>query len=149
MKIKMFLILILAAFLLFGCVHVRDKALDLSKSDIKNAEATVQVAQNLLESWPVWSGAMRAGMQTSYYDLPGKALLAWSQLDAISCRQCPDKWPADLQDLYDCKELPPLTWYEFGFSMGDRVLLLTEIVLDAVKTLVPDLLKKIPFPIAL
>ena len=151
MKEKIFVGILCLTFVLGGCATIRKNALKLSASDIKNAETTVGVAKNLLESWPVWSAALKRATKPYEGKIPSDAIKAWKELDQLACIHNPSKFPQKTEvgdgiegmPTFEC-EKRELTWYEFGWSLGDRAIMLAEIVLEGIKQVAPEVLAKVP-----
>jgi hypothetical protein len=119
------IIILILAFGLIGCGTIRGSLISISEEDLKNAETTRVVAQNLLKTWKINSGFIRGSLGDRINQLPKGVVLAMEELDALA-----DK----------------TTWtdFELGYSVGVRVRLLGELVAQALKLYAPEVLKYIP-----
>jgi len=55
-------LIILMCFMLTSCAGIRKFSIEMSEEDIKNAETSRIVAKNLLSTWPINSGFIRAAL---------------------------------------------------------------------------------------
>jgi len=116
--------LILAATLAFGCSH-SGALVNLTAEDVQNAEAMKAAAENLLKTWPVYSGIMVGALGDRIKDLPQRAIVAMATLDVLASKQ---GW----------------TDYELGLSLGLRIHIAAATVTEAIKMYAPDLIDLLP-----
>jgi len=124
-------IILIMVFALSGCTMkaFRIKTVELSESDMENAETTRTVAKNLLTSWPTWSGLVSCGLGTSLKKLPIEALEAWIKLDEMAAQYKDD--PESLTDA------------QLGCSLGLRIFIFSRIVQEAIEQIAPEILSAI------
>jgi hypothetical protein len=111
--------------LLTACGGVRQSLIDMSESDMKNAEATRVIARNLLSTWKLNSGFIRGSLGEGIKELPVKAVDAIDELDALADKVDPDD-------------------FDLGYSLGLRIRMLSQVVMTALQQYAPDVLKYIP-----
>lgn len=121
-----FLVMLLIGFLMTsGCANLREEIIKVSESDIKNVAAMEEAAQNLLLTWPFYSGLIKAAFKDKLEELPAITLQAIAQLDEIA------------------KETD-LNRETLGYSLGLRVLMAKGIIREALKQYAPDILELLP-----
>ena len=120
MKKFLLLVIIFAFVALMGCTSIRQFSIQASEEDLKNAETTRIVAKNLLSTWNINYGMIMGLVD----DKIPKIYLDYMK---------------ELKDYADRKDT--LTDYELSYTLGRRVRLLSEGVIKAIKTYVPDALK--------
>ena len=135
-----FIIALLFFALLLGCQGLRKTLIDLSESDVKNIEAVNEAALNILETWPTYSGMIQGALKNQWEQLPLSVIEAINELDAIACNFKPDKYP---EGVCDSQGVTPPD-FVLGYSVGLRILMLSEIVSKALEQFAPDLLKYVP-----
>ena len=113
-----------------GCAYIQSAAKDAGQIDLKNAEATRQLARDMLSTWKLNSGAIRGALGPKLGELPAQAVEAMKELDALA-------------------EKTELTDYDLGYSLGARVRMLSSIVQETFKLFAPEILKYIPSVLAL
>jgi len=123
---KKIFILILALGLL-GCTSLQKSAIKVSEIDLKNAEASRAVAKNFLSTWKLNSGFIRGTLGDRLNQFPHEAVKAMDELDKL----------AEKTELND---------FDLGYSLGARVRLLGEIVVQAIKHYFPKILEYITLP---
>jgi len=123
------LIVAVLSVTLAGCQIGRQIAIDVSVEEVQNAEMCREVAKNYLKIWPIQSGFIRGALGSRIDELPVQAIEAMDELDDLV---------AETQDYSD---------YELGYSLGLRVRLLSEIVLQALKQYAPDVIDLLPIVI--
>lgn len=124
---KLLVLLLVSGMLLFsGCAFLRGSAIKLSEEDMRNAEAVREIAKNLMSTWLLNSGFIRGALGSRFDTLPFEAVKAITELDAFARSD---------QELND---------YGLGYSLGLRVLLLSETVKLALKQFAPEVLKLLP-----
>jgi hypothetical protein len=126
MRGVMMVAVMMSLFLVVGCGWFRKNLVELSESDLKNAEATRVVAKNLLSTWKLNSGFIRGVLGERLNELPAEIVEALDELDKL----------ADRQD--------ELSDYDLGYSVGLRVRMFGAVVVKALKTYAPEVLKYLP-----
>jgi len=111
--------IIVCMFALMGCAGAQQSIIKMSETDVQNVEAMKESACNLLKTWPFYSGLIREALADRISELPQRAVRAMDKLDKLA------------------KELKP-TDYQLGESLGARVNMLSEIVMQALKMVAPD-----------
>lgn len=124
MKIVIVLILF---FVLVGCTSLQKSAIKVNEIDLKNAEASREVAKNLLSTWKLNSGFIRGSLGDGINQFPHEAVKAMDDLDKLSEKTDPND-------------------FDLGYSLGARVRLAGEIVVQAIKHYFPKLLEYITLP---
>lgn len=119
-------ILVLIPFLL-SCTSLQKSAIKVSEIDLKNAETSREVAKNLLSTWKLNSGFIRGSLGDGINQFPHEAIQAMDKLDELSEKTDPN-------DL------------DLGYSLGARVRLAGELVVQAIKHYFPKLLEYISLP---
>lgn len=125
------LITILICVLLCGCAAMRKTATDISSEEVKNLEATRQVAKDYLTIWPMQSGLIKGALGPRMDEMPTQAIAAINELDTLS-EKLNEADPNSIKD------------YELGLSLGLRIRLLGSVVQEALKLYAPDVLDLIP-----
>ena len=135
MKQKIFIILIGIIFLagLTSCGAIRKDLIKLSESDLKNAETTRIVAQNMLKTWQINSGFIKGVMGLKMMELPAAILNAFEELDALAIKA----------------EKGKLNDFELGYSLGIRIRMLSAVVQQAINQYAPEILQYLPSLLAL
>ena len=130
MKRKIFIILIGIIFLagLTSCGAIRKDLINLSESDIKNAETTRIVAQNMLKTWQINSGFILGVLGDRINELPASVFNAFKDLNDLSLRY----------------QNGTLSDFELGYSVGIRIRILSAIVQQAIKQYAPEILQYLP-----
>ena len=123
---KIFIILISIIFLL-GCTSLQKSAIKVSEIDLKNADASREVAKNLLSTWKLNSGFIRGSLGDAINQFPHEAVKAMDELDKLS-------------------EKTEWNDFDLGYSLGARVRLAGEIIVQAIKHYFPKLLEYITLP---
>jgi len=108
-----------------SCAGMRKSAIELSLSDIKNAEAAQEVAKNLLIAWPTYSGIIKGALGERISELPFGAVQAMNELDELSAMEIHSE-------------------YELGYSLGLKTRMLTDLVIESLKLYAPDILRLLP-----
>ncbi len=109
----------------FGCSNIQKGLVSLSEQDLKNAETTRTVAKNLLSTWMLNSGFIKGALGSTITQLPNEAVKAMEELDKLAKK-------TDLDD------------YDLGYSLGVRVNILNQLVMNAIKIYAPQILQYIP-----
>lgn len=124
---KAYLIFIFIIFLssLFACTSIRKNIVSLSEQDLKNAETTRTLAKNLLLTWKLNSGFIKGALGDRINQLPLQVIKAMEELDSLAGKQ-------NLED------------FDLGYSLGLRIRLLSDLVVDALKLYAPEVLKYLP-----
>lgn len=123
-----YLILVLVLFFVVGCGAMRKGLIELSKQDVKNAEAVREAATNFLSTWLINSGFIRGALGERIEEFPAQFITAMNRLDTIAVGA-------------------PPTDYILGYSLGLRVRTLETLVQEALKAYAPDIFRLIPFPL--
>jgi uncharacterized protein YceK len=124
MKKIFILVLVLV---LVGCTSLQKSAIKVSEIDLKNAEASREVAKNLLSTWKLNSGFIRGSLGDAINQFPHEAVKAMDELDKLS-------------------EKTEWNDFDLGYSLGARVRLAGEIIVQAIKHYFPKLLEYITLP---
>ncbi len=122
MKLLKLIVMILALTFVTSCATVRQGFLEVSQEEVKNVETAREVAKNYLEIWPMQSGLIRGALGTSISEMPAVAIVAMDQLDRLASKK----------DEY--------TDLELGYSLGLRVRMMNQIVIQALRIFAPDVL---------
>ena len=112
---------------LVGCTSFQKGAIKISKVDLKNAEASRIAGKNLLSTWKLNSGFIRGALGDRLNQFPHEAVKAMDELDKL----------AEKTELND---------FDLGYSLGARVRLLGEMVVQALKHYFPKVLEYITLP---
>lgn len=112
---------------LMGCTSLQKSALKISSVDLKNAEVSRQVAKDLLSTWKLNSGFIRGSLGDGINQFPHEAIQAMDKLDELS-------------------EKTEWNDFDLGYSLGARVRLAGELVVQAIKHYFPKLLEYITLP---
>lgn len=123
---KKFFILIIA-FILIGCTSLQKSAIKVSEIDLKNAEASRIAGKNLLSTWKLNSGFIRGSLGDGINQFPHEAVKAMDELDKLS-------------------EKTEWNDFDLGYSLGARVRLAGEIIVQAIKHYFPKILEYISLP---
>jgi hypothetical protein len=123
---KKFLFLILV-FVLMGCTSLQKSAIKVGEIDLKNAEVAREVGKNLLSTWKLNSGFIRGSLGDAINQFPHEAVKAMDELDKLAAKENPDD-------------------FDLGYSLGARVRLAGEIIVQAIKHYFPKLLEYITLP---
>lgn len=116
---------------LCGCAMIRESAIKVSESEIKNAVAVREVAANYLSIWPIQSGFIKGAIGPRMDELPAQVVAAMEELDKLAEQYASD--PEGMQD------------YALGQSLGLRVRMLSSIVAEALSFYMPEALDFAPF----
>lgn len=122
---KIFILII--AFILIGCTSLQKSAIKVSEIDLKNAEASRIAGKNLLSTWKLNSGFIRGSLGDGINQFPHEAVKAMDELDKLAEKTEP-------------------TDFDIGYSLGARVRLAGELVVQAIKHYFPKLLEYITLP---
>ncbi len=121
------LVIGLMCLVLLGCATTGNQ-IDLGKWDKQNAAVTRQYAKDLLETWRLNSGFLRGAIgDETIKRLPCDCVSAWLQLDILAS--------APIEQLTD---------YQLGYSLGLRVKMLTQLVLEGIRQYAPQAMKYVP-----
>lgn len=123
---KKFFYLILTC-LLISCTSLQKSAIKVSEIDLKNAETSREVAKNLLSTWKLNSGFIRGSLGDAINQFPHEAVKAMDELDKLS-------------------EKTEWNDFDLGYSLGARVRLAGELIVQAIKHYFPKLLEYITLP---
>ena len=119
-------LIILMCFMITACAGIRKFTVEMSEEDMKNTETSRIVAKNLLSTWPINSGFIRAALgPAGLSKLPADAVLAMDELDKLASQT---SW----------------TDFELGESLGLRVRLLTDIIRATIDQYAPELISYLP-----
>jgi hypothetical protein len=110
---------------LLGCSTIHEWTKTAGELDIKNAEATKQLARDMLKTWSLNSGIIRGALGEQLREFPASAVEAMDELDKLASKI---EW----------------TDQELGYSIGYRLRMLNAVVQSALKLYAPDLLKMVP-----
>jgi hypothetical protein len=113
-----------------GCSYIRGGIAKTGQWDIKNAEASRQLAKDFLSTWSLNSGFIRASLGENIGKLPFQAVKAMDELDILATKT---QW----------------TDFELGASLGLRVRMLGSLVVTTLQQYFPNVLKDIPSLIGL
>lgn len=122
------LLLVAVMVLIAGCALTRQTAIDISSEEVENMDAVRVVARNYLSIWPMQSGAIRAALGSRIDALPAQAVEAMDELDDLAAVDDPNSY----------------TDYQLGASLGLRVRILCDLVVEALKMYAPDVLEVVP-----
>jgi len=111
--------------LFLGCTAMQKSIINLSKTDLKNAETSRVLAKNLISTWEINSGFIRGALGDRLNKLPAEIVKAMDELDKIS-------------------EQTEWNDFQLGYSLGVRARLLGDLILNALKIYAPDVLQYIP-----
>lgn len=120
---KYFIIILIPLFL--GCSAIGKSLVSLSETDLANAGTTRTVAKNLLSTWKLNSGFIRGSLGDRINQFPIGVVKAMDELDALS-------------------EKTEWSDFDLGYSLGVRIRLLGELVIQALKLYAPEILKYLP-----
>jgi len=112
---------------ILGCTSLQKGALQISKVDLENAEVSRKVAKDFMSTWKLNSGFIRGSLGDRINQLPHEAVKAMDELDKLS-------------------EKPDLNDFDLGYSLGARVRLLGELIVNALKHYFPKILEYITLP---
>lgn len=116
----------LAILALGGCTGTRQSIVEITEEDLKNAEASRQVAINMLKVWPINSGFIRGALGSRIDELPAQALSAMSYLDRMA---------ENINERSD---------HTLGYSLGLQVRLRATAVKEALERIAPEILMLMP-----
>ena len=129
---KLAILWAIAVILLSGCATTQEiikEGVKATEYDIRNVEQLREMAKNLLETWPMYSGMIAGALgEILTLELPVRAVMAMAMLDEISKQ-------------YLTQEL---TDYQLGFSLGLRVQIAFSVVQEAIKQLAPEVFDLLP-----
>ena len=128
MKMKMSLVIILVGFILAGCGAMRVGLVEMSKEDVKNAEATREAAHNFISTWNLNSGFIKGALGDRITEFPMQFVEAMDELDTV----------ANMEEIVD---------YDLGYFLGLRVRTLETLIQETLKTYAPDVFDLVPFPL--
>ena len=120
MSVKRMILFGICLFFIVSCGSIRKTGIKISEEELKNVEAARIVATNYLEVWPMQSGFIRGALGPRLSMLPQNAIEAMDELDKL----------AEIEGTLDDQDL--------GKSLGLRVQLLSDIVLEAIRIYAPD-----------
>jgi len=123
------IVVILGLFLLAGCSLYRESLVEMSREDVKNADAVREAALNFNSTWNINSGFIRGALGERIAEFPAQFISAIDELDKIANKE------------------DQLTDYDLGYSLGLRVRTLEALVQDALKQFAPNVLEYLPFPL--
>lgn len=124
-------VLTILVILSTGCQSMRNTAIGISESEVKNLYATQIVARNYLKIWPMQSGFIHGLMAHRQGEFPEHVVEAINELDQLAA----DLAATDPNEIND---------YDLGISLGYRVRLIGAVVEETVRAYSPDLLDVIP-----
>lgn len=122
---------ILLMITLSGCAMVRESAIKVSESEVKNAIAVREVAANYLSIWSIQSGFIKGAIGPRMDELPAQVVDAMKELDQLA-----EQYLSDPEGMAD---------YELGQSLGLRVRMLSSIVAEALSFYMPEAMDFAPF----
>ena len=108
-----------------GCSTIRRGIVGLGQWDVKNAEATKQMAKDFLSTWPLNSGFIRASLGENIDKLPHQAVKAMDELDVLAGKT---GWSD----------------FELGSSLGLRIRMLGSLIVATLQQYFPNVLKDVP-----
>ena len=120
-------LIITLCFFSLSCTSLQKSAIKVSEIDLKNAEASRIAAKNLLSTWKLNSGFIRGTLGDRLNQFPHEAVKAMDELDKL----------AEKTEWND---------FDLGYSLGARVRLLGEMVVQAIKHYFPKILEYITLP---
>ena len=123
-------ILFLGLMLAVGCSAMRKGLVEMSKEDVRNAEASREAAYNFISTWDLNSGFIRKALGDRTSEFPAQFISALDELDEIARK------PAD-----------ELTDFDLGSFLGLRVRTLETIVQETLELYAPDIFDLVPFPL--
>ena len=129
MRTRKSLAIVFVGLMLAGCGAMRVGLVEMSKEDVKNAEAVREAATNFLSTWDLNSGFIRGSLGPRLDEFPAQFILAMTELDELTAK---NDEPTD---------------FDLGYSLGLRVRTLEALVQDALKQFAPDVLNYLPFPL--
>lgn len=113
-----------------GCTTLRATAVTISGEEVKNLEATRQVAKDYLTIWPMQAGFIQGALGTRIDELPTQAVDAMTELTTLA-----EKYNSDPNLIED---------YDLGMSLGLRFRTLGAVVEEALRMYAPDVFDLIP-----
>ena len=128
MRTKISLAVILVGFILAGCGAMRVGLVEMSKEDVKNAEATREAAHNFISTWNLNSGFIKGALGDRITEFPMQFVEAMDELDTV----------ANMEEIVD---------YDLGYFLGLRVRTLETLIQETLKIYAPDIFDLVPFPL--
>ena len=128
--ILVFLLIASFAMTLPACSTMHSGIGKLGEMDLANAEATRKLAQDLLKTWKLNSGFIHGALGDKIHEFPWSAITGMDELDKL----------AEKTDLND---------YDLGYSLGVRVRMLNQVIMEAIKIYAPDILTYLPSLLAM
>jgi hypothetical protein len=119
------MLILLFLFLSLGCSAIRGNIQSIVAEDVKNYEASVQIAKDLLKTWRLNSGFIRGSLGDKLNQFPAEAIKAMNDLDRLAAKK-------EIDD------------FDLGYSLGARVRLMGAIIQNTLKQYAPEVLKYIP-----
>ena len=130
MRTRKSLAIVFVGLMLAGCGAMRVGLVEMSKEDVKNAEAVREAATNFLSTWELNSGFIKGSLgQARLTEFPMQFISAMTELDIL----------AEMKD--------ELTDHDLGYSLGLRVRTLEALMQSTLETYAADVLDLIPFPL--
>lgn len=123
------IVVILGLFLLAGCSLYRESLVEMSREDVKNAEAVREAATNFLSTWNINSGFIKGSLGPRIEQFPAQFIVAVNELDDLASKE------------------GPISDQELGYSLGLRVRTLEALIQSTLETYAADVLDLIPFPL--
>jgi len=114
--------LFLCILFLSSCAWMRKEIVEISKSDVKNAQALRTASKNFLSTWRINSGFIRGVLKDRLDQFPKGTIEAMDELDEL-CKKT--EWDD----------------FELGYSVGLRVHILGDLIKNTLKIYAPNVLK--------
>lgn len=128
MKTRKLIALLLGIVFLAGCGVLRVGLVEMSREDVKNAEATREAARNFISSWNLNSGFIKGALGDRITEFPMQFVEAMDELDTV----------ANMEEIVD---------YDLGYFLGLRVRTLETLIQETLKAYAPDVFDLVPFPL--
>ena len=128
MKTRIILAVLLVGIMLSGCSLMRTGLVEMSKEDVKNAEATREAAWNFISTWNLNSGFIKGALGDRITEFPMQFVEAMDELDIV----------ANMEEIVD---------YDLGYFLGLRVRTLETLIQETLKAYAPDVFDLVPFPL--
>jgi predicted small lipoprotein YifL len=123
-----FIALLLVLFFVLGCGVMRKGLIEMSREDVKNAEASREAARNFISTWNLNSGFIKGALGDRITEFPMQFVEAMDELDTV----------ANMEESVD---------YDLGYFLGLRVRTLETLIQETLKMYAPDIFDLVPFPL--
>ena len=149
MKTRAIVLTLLIGVMLSGCSLFRESLVEISKEDVRNAEAVREAAINFAITWEPNSGYIHGSLGSRITEFPLQFIMAMNELDTlfIGDRDEDGKFVASMTKEEKREKIESMSEYELFYGLGLRVRTLEALVQDALKQFAPDVLNYLPFPL--